>query len=770
MPVFSFVGKSVARFDGLEKATGRAVFVGDLSLPGMLWGKILRSPLAHARIVGIDTGEAERVPGVKAVLTHRDVPKHPSHMGHHHPPLSPDDRYILDDRVRYVGHEVAAVAADSLEAAEEAVEKIRVEYEPLPAVFNPQEAMRPGAPRLHVGGERGIYDRERNIANHLEIAVGDVEAAFRDSAHVFGPETFRTSAPHHAQLEPHAVLASADPQTGRVTIWATTQAAFHYRRTIASALGMRESDIRVIAPYIGGGFGGKMPVVPHGPIAVLLSRKTGRPVKIVLTREEVLGGGTGNRSPAILQLKLGTDPNGHFTAFDAKITMSTGGYAIEGGAVIGVCCTMLTCLYKFPAFRVTGDSVYTNCPPSLGFRGFGNPQGQWALEQLVDMAAEELGLDPLEIRRRNQVRVGDTVPSSKNPLKTCGLEECMDRGAELIGWKRREDPAYRGKGAKRKGIGMAAVTQVSGLGGTFTPYPEVSNAVIKMNDDGTFNLMMALHEMGEGIKTVILQIAAEELGVRIDDIKLSSEIDTDVCPFDHGSFATRTTYVCGSAAKLAAADARKQILKKVAEKLDTKVENLEMVEGKIYVRGDPETAISLRELAEHIRFHDMEDAGTIVGRGSFTAQANSPPFGAQFAEVEVDMETGEVQLLRFAAVHDVGTAINPQAVEGQIEGGVAQGIGYALTEDTVIDPRTGEILTASFLDYKIPSSLDMPPLYVALVEPSDPYGPYGAKGAGEPPIVPTAPAIANAIANAIGVRIKSLPMTPEKILKALKKL
>jgi xanthine dehydrogenase molybdenum-binding subunit len=493
-------------------------------------------------------------------------------------------------------------------------------------------------------------------------------------------------------------------------------------------------------------------------------------VKIVLTREEVLGGGTGNRSPAILQLKLGTDPNGHFTALEANVTLNTGGYAVEGSGVIGACYSFIFGLYRFPAYRFEGNVVYTNRPPSYGFRGYGNPQAQWALEQLVDMAAEELGLDPLEIRRRNHVRIGDRmVFAPKVTIETCGLEECMDRGAELIGWKRRYDPAYRGKGAKRKGIGMAAMAGNSGLGAAAASVPpEVSNALLVLNDDGTFNLLMALHEMGQGIKTVILQMAAEELGVPLEAIKLSAEVDTEFHPFDHGSYATRATYVCGAAVRLAAADARRQILQRAARRLDVKPERLEMADGKIYVKDDPETAITLQDLAEYIRFHEQEDAGTIVGRGSYTANINSLPFGAQFAEVEVDMETGEVQLLRFAAVHDMGTAVNPQMVEGQIEGGVTQGLGYALTEDTVVDPQTGAILTTSFLDYKIPSSLDIPPLHVVLVQPSDPHGPFGAKGIGEPPIVPTAPAVANAVYNAVGVRIKDLPITPEKILKALR--
>jgi len=763
---FSSVGKRVRRVDARDKATGRALYVDDISLRNMLFAKILRSPLPHARVTKIDTSRAERMKGVRAVLSYKDVPHHPSHMGHVHPPLAPQDRFVLDSYVRYVGHEVAAVAADSLDIAEEALGVINVEYERLPAVYDPEEAMKPSAPKLHMGEEKGIYDRTRNVANHLEIGIGDIEKEFGESYSTIS-ETFKTSAPHHAQIEPHASIACWDPWNSKVTIWTCTQGAFHFRKTLAAALGMREGDIRVIVPYIGGGFGGKMLTGIYDSIAVLLSKKTGRPVKIALTREEMMYG-TGCRPPAVLKLKLGTDKRGLFKALEADITMGTGGYALEGAGVLGYCCSILTGLYRIPAYKIRGSTVYTNQPPGLGFRGYGGAKAHWALEQMVDIAAGELKLDPIELRRMNQVRVGDSTPISQNPLKTCGLEECIDKGARLVGWKNRYDPTYRGAGNKRKGIGMATAIHVSGLGSATPPYPEVSNALLKMNQDGTFNLIAAVHDIGQGAKTAIIQIVAEELGVQIGDITLDTQIDTDVCPFDHGAFATRVTYVCGTAAKLAAADAKRQILEIAARKMDARIENLEIRDGKVYLKQNPEKTTSISEIAEYIQFHDLKDAGTIIGKGSYTAQSNSPNFAAHFAEVEVDLETGEIGILQYVAIHDVGKAINPSGVEGQIQGGVAQGLGYALIEDSMIDLETGKIRNNSFLDYKIFSSLDMPELHASFVETMDPYGPFGAKGLGETPLEPAAPAVANAVYNAIGIRMKDLPMTPEKVLALLK--
>ncbi|MFQ5762304.1 MAG: xanthine dehydrogenase family protein molybdopterin-binding subunit, partial [Candidatus Bathyarchaeia archaeon] len=733
---------------------------------GMLHGKILRSPHPHARITKIDTSEAEKLKGVRAVLTYKNVPRTISYVGHLHPPHTPLDRYILDNILRYVGDEVAAVAADTPEIAEEAVDRLHVEYERLPTVFDPEEAMKPGAPKLHDEGEY-IYDRDKNVAFHLRLNVGDIGKGFKDSSIVVGPEKFSVSAAHTAPIERHGCIAHWDLMEDKVTIWTSSQAVFRFRTAIAHELGIPENRLRIVTPYIGGAFGGKLSAYPYHAIAALLSKEAGgKPVKVILSREEVFVGGTCNRHPGTLTLKLGATREGLFKAFDATVVFSTGGYAYHGSGPIGFCSAMLTSLYNFATYDVRGFNVYTNTPPSGAFRGYGNPQAQWALEQLVDMVAEECKMDPLEMRKKNHVKVGDVILWSGVEVKSCGLDECIDKGAETIGWKKRYDSSYRGTGPKRRGIGVGMMTHVSGT--KYIPgEAEIASVILKVDESGTFTLLSGAHELGQGARTIAVQIAAEELGVRPSDIVMT-DVDTDNLPLALGNYGSRYTYVDGTLIRQAAVDTKRQLLEWASKKFDTAIDNLEFDKGIIRVKRDGGATATIAQLVKFAHWYNPEEAGAIIGKATGPPLYNAPPFGAQFAEVEVDVETGEVKVQRLVAVHDVGRAINPMLCEGQIEGAISQGLGYALTEGLMVDSETGKILNSDLMDYKLFTAADMPRVDVALVEPIDPTGPFGAKGVGEPALVPTAPAIANAVYNAVGVRIKDMPILPEKVLNALK--
>lgn len=763
MKEHNVVGHSVRRLDAVAKATGTATFTTDLKMPGMLYGKVLRSPHAHARIVNIDTTEAERLPGVKAVATYKNTPRElfntSATMTFTQPPQRPVlDQYIFDNVVRYVGDEVAAVAATSEKIAEEALKLIKVEYELLPAVFDPLEAMKPEAPVIHESDKKNVPGEV------IDIPVGDVEKGFAESDLII-EKTFKVPVQKQAQMETQAAVAHFG-MDGNVTVWCTTQTPHPVKQILAKIFCLPESKVRVLnPPYIGGGFGVRIGLSAKAePIAVALSMLARRPVKVVYTRkEDFIASDT--RHSGYVTFKLGVKNDGTFQSFKLSSVLNGGAYcsfSVETPAVLG---SNGIAVYRCPHIHYFGHSVYTNTTPSGAVRGFGNPQAMFAIESLVDIVAEKLGMDPLELRLKNILQVGDPYPLPYK-LRSTGLAECIKKGAQKIGWERRGK--LNQPGAKKlKGIGVGIGTH----GSTAWPFcGDYSNAYVTVQQDGSVHVASGVVDMGTGTITTLSQMAAEVMGVGLDKVNITVA-DTASTPFEIGSHASRSCYSAGKAVFLAATDVRKQVLEYAGELLNVAPERLEIKDSVVCFAGQemgddcdgPERkSISLKEVAYHAHLHSK----AFIGVGSPDSD-NAPPWHAHFAEVEVDTELGQVKVLRVVAAHDIGKAINPMIVEGQIEGGVLMGIGYATSEEIKYNEK-GKQLHDGYHKYMLATADDIPEIDVIIVEANEPSGPFGAKGVGETGMIPTAGAIANAVYNAIGVRICEIPLTEERVYRALK--
>jgi 4-hydroxybenzoyl-CoA reductase alpha subunit len=748
---FAFIGKRVPKLDAIDKVTGRAIYGHDMKLPRMLYGKILRSERAHARILNIDTSRAEKLPGVKAVITGNDIPD--IRVG-----FAKDNPILKTGKVRSFRDEIAAVAAVDEDTAQEALELIRVEYEDLPAVFDPEEAMKPGAPLIHEKAERNILSIMTQSYFH-----GDVEKGFAESDVVI-EDRFTLTWVAHCCMGTSFCLASFD-NSGNLTVWSSTQMPFMSQRELSTALKIPPDKIRVIKTTIGGGFGSKLDTYPYEPICVLLAQMTGRPVRVTFTREEEFIASP-TRQPVICDIKSGAKKDGTLTARQVKMILDNGAYSSWGATTPLVMMQTISSLYRVPNVKYDVLVVYTNHPYAGAMRGYGNPQATFVVESSMDVLARELGMDPMEFRLKNANQPGD-VTGQGVKITSCGLSECIEKAATSIGWREK-----RGKAGNR-GVGMAAQLHV---GGGARIYPsDGCGSTIKVDDYGKVTVITGSTDMGQGSETVIAQIVAEEMGVPVENITVINT-DTDITPWDVGAHASRTTFIAGNSARRAAADAKRQILEAAAQAYRQKAENLDMRKGQIFIKGEPEEGIPY---AKAIRAgHFRPDGDVILARGWYEPPTERQDkefrgnisaayaFAAQAAEVEVDTETGEVKVLKIAAAHDVGRAINPMAVEGQIEGGVSMGLGYGVGEELVLEK--GRMLNPNFADYALPTALDMPPIDPIIVETVDPEGPFGAKGMAEPANNPTAPAIANAVYDAVGVRVKDLPITAEKILKALK--
>ena len=739
------VGTSVPRIDTLEKVLGSGKFAADLDLPGMLHGKLRLSDYAHARVLAVDTSEAERLPGVQAVLTAWNTPEYRFGSDFE------DQTLLARHKVLHRGAVLAAVAAVDPETAEEAARCIRVMYEPLPAVMDIQEAIKPDAPLLHealatYAGVNPVHV-QGNICAQSVVAWGDVEVGFHQADYVF-EHTFTTSTVHQSYLEPMAVLAQYEPG-GKLTIWTSTQGTYVVRSRVASLLGIPMHKVRVIVPHVGGGFGGKLQTVLE-PYCALLAQRTGRPVKMVMSREEEFFLGK-PRSAGVLYLKTGITRDGTLVARQARMYFDTGFACHPRSSEIAP--TVIRGPYNIPHVRFEAYSVYTNKMGCGSFRGPGGIQAHFAGESQIDMICTELGFDPVEFRRRNCVQEG-SMSGAGVRLRHVGMRATLDRAAEAV----HDVKPLPSRPGKRVGRGLACGEWRLGGG-------RGSGAWVKLNEDGTVHLIAGMSEIGSGSNTAMVQIAAEILGVEADAVALVSG-DTETTPFDTLTAASRVTVSVGNAVLRAATDAREQLVQLAADRLEANPADLTCREGRIFVQGSPDRGFTLGELA---RYAQTRGAGPILGRGAFASRVPQSlhTFGTQIVEVEVDEETGEVALTRIIAAHDVGCAINPQNVAGQIQGGVTQAIGHSLMEAVQYSPA-GDPLTAGFLDYKIPSSLDLPSIEALIVEEADDEGPFGARGIGEPPILAMAPAIANAIYDAVGVRITSLPITAEKIRQVLR--
>ena len=776
MSTLNVVGKSITRPDAYDKVTGGRGYPVNYSLPGMLHMKMLRSPYPHAKIKSIDTSAAVALPGVRGVLTPDEVPEKyftPVYFVPYNAPSMVQDFILMSDTVRWAGQPVAAVAATSEEIAEAALEFIDVDYEELPAVFDPEEAMQNGAPQLH-------ENAPNNIAKKPTFAFGDLEAGFAEADHIF-EGVYETQRVHTCYMEPRVCVVDSDT-AGRLTVHSSMQHGFGLREKLAVALDIPESKINVVKPaYIGGGFGGKLDIGFIEGLAALLSLKTGKPVRAEHSRGEDFISTT--RNPVKVYMKTGVKRDGTYTARYFKSILDCGAHATHGSEVIFVH-GLLGMLFpwKCPNQAWEGFTIYTNNIIGGGYRGYGGPQGCFAVESQNDEICEALKLDPIEFRLRNTYREGDPHPMlDGHLLASYKIEECLRSGAERAGFQKRR-PAGSSSGASKRGLGMACQPMwASGCVG-FPDIYEHSGATIKLNRDGSADVVSSTVDMGSGQITMLTQVVAEELGLKAENVKIVYA-DTDTAPFDAPTHASRTTYSAGLATKAAAMEVKKKLFQAAAAMMEANTDDLILEDGKVMVKGAPGSAMAMTDIIARAEspFIQMTDEGpvpttiaekgTIIGTASQAPPSNPAPVGAQFVEVEVDTDTGEVRVLRVVYATDMGQVIHPNAAEGQIEGAFQQAMGYALMEHIQFDQETGACLSADFLDYKIPTAMEMPrEIETIFIDSHEPSGPFGAKSMSELCMVVPAPAIANAIYNAIGVRITSLPITPEKILKALGKI
>jgi carbon-monoxide dehydrogenase large subunit len=760
------VGTSVPRVDAVAKATGSAVYGVDMRFPGMLVGRILRAGIPHARITRLDTSAASRVPGVRVIVTGRDYPRL-------HGPLTKDQPAMAIDRVRYAGEVVAAVAAEDDEAAQEALDRIVVEYEELPAVFDARAAFAPGAPLVHP--DQLAYERSEvpglrlnpaagtNVAYHFTLRKGDVEAGFAE-ADLVVEDTFSTPFIQYAHLEPHVTVAQWDGST--MTLWTSTMGPHTLRGMLAEFLDLPLAQVRVVVGMVGGGYGSKMYLRAINPAAALLAmRVRGRHVRVCFDREDEFLTCPG-RLPTVTTVKTGVRTDGTIVARKATILWEKGAF-LDLGAVIARNASYCSLgPYRFPHAAIDAYVLYTNRQPGGGFRGLGIPQVSWAGEQQIDRVAKTLGLDPLEIRRRNIYRDGDTSVTGER-LKNVGVGECLERAAAEIGWG---TPLVRTASSRAlRGRGLACI-----LKSTLTP--TASFGFVKLNADGSAEVITSAVEHGQGAHTVLAQIAAQELAIPVDRVRCVMP-DTQVTPFDRSSTSSRTTFHMGNVVRAASLDVRTQVLEMAGALLEAHVDDLQVSDGAVTVRGVPARRMTYGEVIQ--KFYG--GPGNVLGRGSFSTKSEYDPmhvetgqsrrptifwmYAAEAAEVEVDPETGEVTLTRLVSAADAGKAINPLACVQQIEGSAVLGIGMALMEEVAFDG--GRTLNPTFLDYKLPTLVDVPEAEVIVVECAQDEGPYGAKGIGESATAPVPAAIGNAVFDATGIQVMDLPIRAEKVHRAL---
>jgi len=752
---FTYVGRSPDRLDARSKVTGRAVFIEDIQMRGMLYGKVLRSPYPHARIISIDTSRAAAMPGVVGVVTGDDIPFLHGESLH-------DDSFLARGKVRYAGEGVAAVAAVDEATAEAATELIDVAYEALPAVYDPVAAAKPDAPILHEALETykhapGINPvAGTNVCNHFQLRKGDVHKGFEEADHIF-EDIFTTPMHHHCFIETHGSICLVDDEN-TMTLWTNNDSPYRCRAEISTALNIPLNKIRIVsAPYIGGNFGGKGGLKGEACAIALAWKVRNRPVRVIYTRQEEFCSSSG-RHPTVIHLKSGVNRDGKILAREVKMYWATGAYAGKGPTICRFGGVSGAGPYSIPNVSIDGYCVYTNRQIACAMRGYSGPQGAWAYESHMDIIARKLDIDPLEFRLRHVYTNGDTHTSGQE-IYSEGLKECLETVADKMNW---DQPST----APDRGRGIACMERA-----IKTPFG--SAAFVKINEDGTVEILSSTTEVGQGSETVLCQIAAETLGVPLETVSKAAP-DTAFTPFDASTTSSRSTFHMGNAVRTAAADARAQVLALAAGQMSVNVGDLTIEAGTVYVRQTPEKKHKISEVLKS----RYGASATVLGRGYYYPRTEVPGeyfsthmifwlLGAHGVEVEVNRETGEVKILKVYAAHDIGRAIHPDNCEAQIQGGIGFGIGSALLEG--YQYQEGDVLNPSFLHYKIPTAMEMAEIEAVLVEEHHRDGPFGAKGVGETSNVPLPPAIANAIHNAVGVRIKDLPITPEKVLRALRK-
>ncbi len=755
------VGQSVPRVDSLDKVQGKAQYTVDMVLPHMLYGAFLRSPFARAKILNIDSSQARRVPGVRVVVTGPDFP-------YTYGSTIKDRPFLAMGEVRFVGEPVMALAATSQEAAEEALSLVKVDYEELPPILDPDAAMQPNADLLHPNlGSYKFSEAARpqpgtNICSHYKLRRGDVEEGFKQADLVY-EGTYTTQMVQHVCMEPHGAIAQYQASGKRLTVWVGTVSPYMSRKELADSLKLPMSNIRVIVPRVGGSFGSKM-YLKAEPLAVALAWfADGRPVKVIMDLSDEFR--IAVKGPTRTTIKTGVKKDGSITARQVTTIWDTGAYADAGPRVTRNSGHTSPGPYRMPNVRIDGYTIYTNKNIAVPFRGYGVQELCWAYETHTDELAEKLGMDRLEFRMKNALRPGD-VTATGSAVDSEGLIQCIDQVREAIEWNKPGPPPHPGS---LRGAGIAMIHKATGA-------PSTSSAIVKFNEDGTVTLLASTVEQGQGSETILAQMVAEELGIRLEDVYISPP-DTDYTPFDSSSTSSRSTYHMGNAIRLACDDVKRQVVDVGAKLLQVPPEDIVLDRGLLRVKSSPDKSMPLKDVV--VKYFGYR-GGTLIGRGVYKPSAISPdketgltpkmtPFwmyGVQAADVEVELETGKVNIKKLIAYHDVGHAINPVTCKQQLEGAVVMGASGALTEEVVLNAK-GATVNPNLHDYKISTTLDTPEIEVGLVEAAQPDGPFGAKGVGEPALAATAPAIGNAIYAATGIRIKDLPITPEKILKAL---
>ena len=771
------VGKPEKKVDAVKLVQGKPAYTADIEKRGLLVAKVLHSPLAHARIKKIDVSKAKALPGVAAVLTWQDIPRVVwSTAGQSDPIPGPLDTFSLDNKVRFVGDRVAFVAAETAEIAEKAIGLIEVEYEALPTVLDSSKAMDPNAVRIHEEPEYINFadsDPGRNLAAKIRIDIGDMEKGFNEADEIF-EEEYEVPKVQQVSIEPHVTVTYWD-EDDRLVIRTSTQVPFHVRRMLAPVLELPVKRIRVIKPRIGGGFGGKQEVLMED-VAAHLTIATKRPVIYEYTREEEFIAAR-SRHPMKIKMKTGVKRDGTITANEMYALSDTGAYGCHALTVTGNTGHKAMALYvgdglyrKSPNIRFYADIVYTNTPPAGAFRGYGVPQGYWPVERHMEKISRALNLDPIEFRLKNAIHAGEYHPFStawnegREPrpeiVHTVGLEECVQQAKAAIGWDTKfgNEAWHVGKPHFRKGIGVALVMQ-----GTAIPYLDMGGASVKMNDDGSFNLLVGATDLGTGSDTVIAQMVAEVLGVPLDDI-ITYSSDTDFTPFDKGAYASSTTYISGAAAVKAAEMAAERIKIRAAKMLEVTDHTTIKLSGKMAIAPNGKS-VSLSEIAlDTLHRNDQEQ---IMGIGSYVSPSSPPPFGAQFAEVTVDIETGVVTVNKLVMAVDSGVIVNPLTASGQIEGGMTQALGYAVCEEMRYDEK-GNAIERDLDRYHIFRSNEMPELTTIFVETFEPSHPFGVKAVAEIPMDGVAPAVGNAVFDAVGINVNANPILPEKVWRALR--
>lgn len=761
------VGRSLRKIDALGLSRGTEPFTADVPLEHALVLRFLVSNEPHAEIRSIDTSQAESLPGVAGIYHHGNCPDTLyTTAGQGFPEPSPYDYRLFDHRVRFVGDRICLVAAESGRIADAALAKIRVELDPLPPLFDPETAMDADAPRLHDEDEHAVipamYEPERNVAAGVDISVGDTSEGMREADFVV-EERYTTQQAAHAALEPHVVACTLDARE-RLTIVSATQVPFHARRIVSRVLDIPLHRVRVIKPRLGGGFGAKQEVLLE-PYAALVTLRTGRATFCELSREETFAS-TRTRHPMRIVLRTGVKENGEITALEMDALMDTGAYGSHALTVLSNAGAKVLPLFnKVANIAFTGRSVYTTLPVGGAYRGYGATQGYFALNQQIDIVARRLGVDTLDYCAAWHIREGETSPVFRalgegkegvdQVIESCSLGACIERGAEAIGWREKRG-ARQTTGDRVHGVGMAICMQGSGI-----PMIDMGGATMKLNEDGSFNLAVGATDLGTGSDTILVQIAAEALRIPAERIEILSS-DTDLTPFDVGAYASSTTYVSGTAVRKCADAMVDEMRGVAAAMLDCSPEDL------LHEESGFRSSSGGTATFEEIGYRSLygADQRQLQTSASHTSPVSPPPFIAQFAEVAVDRETGDVEVVHFVSAVDCGQAINPKLAEGQIEGAVANGISYALTEEYLYNAR-GRLTNGSFGRYGLLTAADTPRMTTILVPSDEPTGPFGAKSVGEIGINGPAPAIANAIYDAVGVRLRDLPMTSERVYRAL---